>query len=68
MRHWLWAFPSRTLVQSIRSVQLCAPELLCGGTVVITEQTAQSLRTSRLPVGTADAFFRFDQRQKTLMV
>ena len=25
MRHWLWAFPSRTLVQSIRSVQLCAP-------------------------------------------
>ena len=39
-----------------------APELLCGGAVVITEQTAQSLTTSRLPVRTADAFFRFEQR------
>ena len=39
-----------------------APELLCGGAVVITEQTAQSLTTSHLPVRTADAFFRFEQR------
>ena len=46
-----------------------APELLCGGAVVITEQTAQSLTTSRLPVRTADAFFRFEQRvPKPLMV
>ena len=36
-----------------------APELLCGGTVVIAEQAAQSLTTSHLPVRTADAFFRF---------
>ena len=39
-----------------------APELLCGGAVVITEQAAQSLTASHVPVGTADAFFRFDQR------
>ena len=39
-----------------------APELLCGGAVVITEQTAQSLTTPHLPVRTADAFFRFEQR------
>ena len=39
-----------------------APELLCGGTVVIAEQAAQSLTTSHLPVRTADAFFRFEQR------
>ena len=39
-----------------------APELLCGGAVVIAEQTAQSLTTSHLPVRTADAFFRFEQR------
>ncbi len=46
-----------------------APELLCGGAVVITEQTAQSLTTSHLPVRTADAFFRFEQRvPKPLMV
>ncbi len=38
-----------------------APELLCGGAVVITEQAAQSLTTSHLPVRTADAFFRFEQ-------
>ena len=30
--------------------------------MVITEQTAQSLTTSHLPVRTADAFFRFEQR------
>ena len=30
--------------------------------MVITEQTAQSLTTSRLPVRTADPFFRFEQR------
>ena len=39
-----------------------APELLCGGTVVIAEQAAQSLTTSHLPVRTANAFFRFEQR------
>ena len=39
-----------------------APELLCGVAVVIAEQTAQSLTTSHLPVRTADAFFRFEQR------
>ena len=39
-----------------------APELLCGGTVVIAEQATQSLTTSHLPVRTADAFFRFEQR------
>ena len=45
------------------------PELLCGGAVVITEQTAQSLTTSHLPVRTADAFFRVEQRvPKPLMV
>ena len=38
-----------------------APELLCGGAVVITEQAAQSLTTSHLPVGTADALFRLGQ-------
>ena len=30
--------------------------------MIITEQAAQSLTTSHVPVGTADAFFRFDQR------
>ena len=46
-----------------------APELLCGVAVVITEQTAQSLTTSHLPVRTADAFFHFEQRvPKPLMV
>ena len=46
-----------------------APELLCGSAVVITEQAAQSLTTSHLPVRTADAFFRFEQRvPKPLMV
>ena len=40
----------------------CAHELLCGVAVVITEQAAQSLATSHVPVETADAFFRFDQR------
>ena len=39
-----------------------APELLCGVAVVIAEQAAQSLTTSHLPVRTADAFFRFEQR------
>ena len=39
-----------------------APELLCGVAVVIAEQAAQSLTTLHLPVGTADAFFRFEQR------
>ena len=39
-----------------------APELLCGGAVVIAEQAAQSLTTSHLPVRNADAFFRFEQR------
>ena len=39
-----------------------APELLCSVAVVIAEQAAQSLTTSHLPVGTADAFFRFEQR------
>ena len=39
-----------------------APELLCGVAVVITEQTAQSHTTSHLPVRTADASFRFEQR------
>ena len=39
-----------------------APELLCGVAGVITEQAAQSLTTSHLPVRTADAFFRFEQR------
>ena len=39
-----------------------APELLCGVAVVIAEQAAQSLTTSHLPVGTTDAFFRFEQR------
>ena len=38
------------------------PELLCGGSVVITEQAAQSLTTSHLPVETVDAFFLFEQR------
>ena len=45
-----------------------APELLCGGAVVIAEQAAQSLTTSHLPVRTADAFFRFEQRPEPLMV
>ena len=36
--------------------------LLCGVAVVIAEQAAQSLTTSHLPVRTADAFFRFEQR------
>ncbi len=40
----------------------CALELPCGVAVVITEQAAQSLATSHLPVETADAFFRLDQR------
>ena len=40
----------------------CAPELLCRVAVVITEQAAQSLTTSHVSMGTADAFFRFDQR------
>ena len=39
-----------------------APELLCSVAVVIAEQAAQSLTTSHLPVGTTDAFFRFEQR------
>ena len=39
-----------------------APELLCGVAAVIAEQAAQSLTTSHLPVRTADAFFRFEQR------
>ena len=39
-----------------------APELRCGVAVVIAEQAAQSLTTSYLPVRTADAFFRFEQR------
>ena len=30
--------------------------------MVITEQVAQSLTTSRVPVRTGDTFFRFDQR------
>ena len=38
-----------------------APELLCSVAVVIAEQAAQSLTTSHLPVGTTDAFFRFEQ-------
>ena len=43
--------------------------LLCGVAVVIAEQAAQSLTTSHLPVRTADAFFRFEQRVPTpLMV
>ena len=37
--------------------------------MVIAEQAAQSLTTSHLPVRTADAFFRFEQRvPKPLMV
>ena len=45
------------------------PELLCGGAVIITEQAAQSLTTSHLPVGTAHAFFRFEERvPESLMV
>ena len=40
----------------------CAPELLCGVVMVITEQAAQSLTTSHVSMGTADAFFRFEQR------
>ena len=39
-----------------------APKLRCSAAVVIAEQAAQSLTTSHLPVGTADAFFRFEQR------
>ena len=53
---------SGPLLQTIPFRTACAPELLCGGAVVITEQAAQLLTTSRLPVGTADALFRFDQR------
>ena len=45
------------------------PELLCGRAVIITEQAAQSLTTSHLPVGTAHAFFRFEERvPESLMV
>ena len=40
----------------------CAPEFLCGGAVIITEQPAQSLTTSHLPVKTVAAFFHFEQR------
>ena len=36
----------------------CAPELLCGVAVVITEQAAQSLGTSHVPVETADALLQ----------
>ena len=45
-----------------------APELLCGGTVVIAEQAAQSLTTSHLPVRTANAFFRFGCLRGLLLV
>ena len=40
----------------------CAPELLCGVAVAITEQAAQSLTTSHVPIRTADAFLCFGQR------
>lgn len=47
----------------------CLPELLCRVAVVITEQTAQSLAASHVPVETAHALVRFDQRvQKPLMI
>ena len=36
----------------------CAPELLCGVAVVITEQAAQSLGTPHVPVETADALLQ----------
>ena len=39
----------------------CAPELLCRDAVIITEQAAQSLTTSYVPVETADTLFRFGQ-------
>ena len=53
--------PEQTSPQDHPFRPACATELLCSGAVVITEQAAQSLTTSHLPVGTADAFFRFDQ-------
>ena len=40
----------------------CAPELLYGVAVVITEQAAQSLTTPHVAMETADAFFCFEQR------
>ena len=40
----------------------CAPELLCGVAVAITEQAAQSFTTLHIPGETAHALVRFDQR------
>ena len=64
-RHWLCDRRPRADLSSRPSVPSnwrARTPLLCGVAVVIAEQAAQSLTTSHLPVRTADAFFRFEQR------
>ena len=53
---------AEALLQTIRYVQLVRWNSYAAARLVIAEQAAQSFTTSRLPVGTADAFVRFEQR------
>ena len=70
-RHWSCDRRPRADLSSRPSLPSSwhARTLLCGVTVVVTEQTAQSLTTSHRPVGTADGFFCFEQSvPQSLMV